>query len=215
MEVQVETSHYVFSNYVNQDRWNSYYQQIFEASKCKGKNILYIGTGDGIVVDVLRKIGKNVKTLDFDKALKPDYVGSVTKIKEILAKDWKKFDVILRCQVLEHLPFSEFEKSVKQDAECAKQRLIISLPNNNRKYRIFMHLPRPIGKHKGTLLIRRHFTKKWDINNQGNGEHYWEIDAKGCPKRKDIAKILKKYAKKLKFYTLFENPYHIFFILDK
>ena len=213
MEVQVETSHYDFSNYVNQDRWNSYYQQIFEASKCKGKNILYIGTGDGIVVDVLRKIGKNVKTLDFDKNLKPDYVGSVTEIKKILGKD--KFDVILCCQVLEHIPYPEFENIIKQFSECTKEKLILSLPNNNRKISFAISAPKPIKNRKKLLLFKHRFAKNWDINNQGYGEHYWEIDAKGCPTKKEIKNIIRKYFSKLNFYTLFENPYHMFFILEK
>ena len=215
MEVQVDISHYDFKKYVNHGRWNSYYQQIIEALECEGKNILYIGAGDGIVTDILKKSGKNVKILDFDKNLKPDYVGSVTEIKKVLDKDWNKFDVIMCCQVLEHIPFSEFENTIKQLSECAQKRLIISLPNNNRKYRFFIHLPKPINERKVILLIRHRFGKNWDINDQGFGEHYWEIDAKGCPKRKDIIKVLKKYIPKLKFYTLFENAYHMFFILEK
>jgi len=215
MEVQVDTSHYDFKKYVKHNRWNSYYQQIIETLNCEGKNVLYVGAGDGIVTDTLKKAGKNVKTLDFDKNLKPDYIGSVTDIKKALGKDWNKFDIILICQVLEHIPFKEFENTVKQLAECAQKRLIISLPNNNRKYRFFVNLPRPIGKRESVILIRHRFGKKWDINDQGCGEHYWEIDAKGCPKRKEIAKILKKYTKNLKYYALFNNPYHIFYILDK
>ena len=210
MKVQVETSHYNFPNYVNQDRWDSYYQQIFEASKCKGKNILYIGTGDGIVVDILRKIGKNVKTLDFDKNLKPDYVGSVTEIKKILGKD--KFDVILCCQVLEHIPYSEFENIIKQLSECTQKRLIISLPNCYRKARFYIDIKHT---YKKLFLLKRHSKEPWDLKKDGNGEHYWEIGGKGCPTQKDIIRILKKYIPRLNCYTLFDNPYHMFFVIDK
>lgn len=213
MKVQVDTSHYDFLSYVHQDRWNSYYQQITETLNCEGNDILYIGAGDSIVTDVLKKCGKNVKIFDFDKNLKPDYLGSVTEIKKILKN--KKFDVILCCQVLEHIPFSKFENTVKQLSECTKEKLILSLPNNNRKWQLYFQLPRPLGKHKKSFLIRHHFSEPWDINKQGNGEHYWEIDAKGCPTRKKIKDITKRYFKNLKFYTLFENPYHMFFILTK
>ena len=213
MKVQVNKSHYDFLNYVKNDRWNSYYQQILETLNCDGENILYIGVGDNIVTDTLKKTGKNVRTLDFDKNLNPDYIGSVTEIKKILGKD--KFDIIICCQVLEHIPFSKFESTIKQLAECTKKRLVLSLPNNNRKCSFSISVPKLLGKHKKLFLIKRRFSKTWDINKQGNGEHYWEIDAKGCPSRKEIKNIVKKYFPSLKFYTLFDNPYHMFFILDK
>ena len=119
------------------------------------------------------------------------------------------------CQVLEHIPFSEFENTIKQLSECTKEKLILSLPNNNRKYLLSFQLPRPLGTHKKTLLIRHRFAKPWDINKQGGGEHYWEVDAKNCPTRKEIKNIVKRYFSKLNFYTLYENPYHMFFVLEK
>lgn len=217
MEVQVDTTHYDFLKYVDNNRWNSYYQQIIEVLNCQEncKNVLYIGMGDGIVTDILKKTGKNVKTLDFDKALKPDYVGSVTEIKKALKKDWNKFDVILCCQVLEHIPFSEFDNTIKQLAECTKKRLIISLPNANKKITFSVTGLRPLGNRKKLLLIKRHMKENWDIDRDGNHEHYWEIDAKGCPTQKEIVKILKSHIPRLGYYTLFENPYHMFFVLDK
>lgn len=214
MKVQVEKAHYDFAKYVSNDRWNSYYQQIIETLGCKDcKNVLYVGMGDGIVTDVLKKAGKNVKNLDFDKALKPDYVGSVTEIKKALKKDWNKFDVILCCQVLEHVPYSEFEKTVEQLAECAQKRLIISLPNANRKVRLYLSGIK--GTHKKLFLIKRHFKENWDLEKDGSGEHYWEIDAKGCPTQQDIVEVLRKYIPRLGYYTLFDNPYHMFFVMDK
>ena len=215
MNIQVDTTHYNFLNYVHRDRWNSYYQQITEALNCKGKNVLYIGAGDGIVTDILKKSGKNVKTLDFDKNLNPDYIGSVTEIKKVLGKDWQKFDVIMCCQVLEHVPFDQFEKTIQQLSECAQEKLILSLPNSNRRYFLSFCAPRPLGKHRKVFLVKHYFAKPWDINEQGSKEHYWEIDANGCPTRKEIKSIVKKYFSSLKFYTLFENPYHMFFILKK
>ena len=43
--------------------------------------------------------------------LKPDFVCSVTNLSEVLKS---KYDVVLCAQVLEHLPFSEFEKSLNE-----------------------------------------------------------------------------------------------------
>ena len=210
MKKQVSKSHYSFQYYVTRERWNSYYCQIDEVMKCKGKNVLYIGVGDSIVVDTLKKFGKNVKVLDFEKDFKPDYLGSVTEIDQVLGKDKSRFDIVVCSQVLEHIPFEQFEPTVEKISKYAKEKFILSIPNRS----IWIRFRLPI-IHGFKIKIKRPFDKKWDIEDQGCGEHYWEIDAVGCPKKKDICAIVQKYFQLERTYTLYENPYHTFFILKK
>ena len=212
MDVQVDKTHYQFESYVKLPRWDSYYHQIAEALACKGKDVLYIGLGDNIVVDTLKKFGKNVKTLDLDPALKPDYVGSVTDLVKVLGRDAQKFDVIICAEVLEHIPYEMFEPTIKQLAACAKEKLILSLPNHRKHFRISISKPLNIRK---AFSIKRPFDQPWDINKQGKGEHYWEIDAKGCASAKEVTATLKKYFHLEKTFIPFENTYHMFFILAK
>lgn len=210
MKVQVEKSHYDFSKYVDEHRWNSYWNQINEALKVKGNKVLVIGAGDGIVVDVLRKFGKSVDTFDFDKALNPDIVGSVTEVDEIVKN---KYDVILCCQVLEHIPFDQFDDTVRRIKSVLTDggKFILSLPNYSLKWKMNVKLPK-IPELNKRAVSKKPFRKKWDIKKDGFGEHYWEINAKGS-EEKIVKNILKKYYTIEKRFLPSDNLYHIFYIL--
>lgn len=210
MKVQVGRNHYDFNNYVDEHRWNSYWNQINEALKAKGDTVLVIGAGDGIVADVLRKFGKKVDTFDFDKALKPDIVGSVTEIDKIVKN---RYDVVLCCQVLEHIPFDKFEgvigriKNVLTDGGT----FILSLPNNSIRWIINLKIPK-MPEIKKKAITKKPIRKKWDIDRDGFGEHYWEINAKGT-EEKVIKKILSRYFTIEKRFLPSDNLYHIFYVL--
>lgn len=210
MKVQVEKSHYNFEKYVDEHRWDSYYWQIAETMKAKGDDILVIGVGDGIVIDILRKFGKKVTTLDFDSKLEPDVIGSVTEIDKVVDG---KYDAILCCQVLEHIPFSEFECVIRKikDKLNTNGIFILSLPNCSMQWRINLKVPKiPVLDKR--ILAKKPFRKDWDIKKDGLGEHYWEINAKGTEEKK-IKNILKKYYTIERRFLPSDNLYHIFYIL--
>ena len=128
-KLQVEKQHYDFNKYVDNNRWNSYYYQIESVCNLsvRENNILLVGVWDWIVSDILNKIGYNVTSFDFDEGLKPDIIWDVTKIDEIVQK---KYDVVVCCQVLEHIPFEMFESTIKKISKIT-DNLVLSLPNKN------------------------------------------------------------------------------------
>jgi hypothetical protein len=74
---QVNIDHYEFSKYVSKKRWISYWHQLDEIFKCKPINMLEIGVGSGIIKVLCDLFGVDIKTVDIDQDLKPDYVASV------------------------------------------------------------------------------------------------------------------------------------------
>ena len=207
MKTQVKKDHYDFDKYVDQPRRNSYYHQINEVAKCKWKTVLLIWVWDWIVADCIKKIGKDVTTFDFDKALNPDIIWDVTKIDEIITKN---YDIVVCCQVLEHIPFEKFESTIKKLSNIVNERLILSLPNRNIWIKIFVPILRHI-----KFPIRRFWEKDFNINKEWNCEHYWEIDATGMYRLEKIKDIIKKYFRINDIYIPFNNTYHVFFILKK
>lgn len=203
--VQVTKDHYDFDKYVSLDRRDSYYYQISEVIKCKGNSVLLIWLWDGIVVDVLRHLNKQVTTFDFDKSLNPDIVGDVTKIDEIITK---KYDIVVCCQVLEHIPFDMFELIIKKISNIVNERFILSLPNRNIRIKIFAPIIRHI-----KIRIPIFWSNQRDISKEWNGEHYREIDATNKYKLKIIKRIINKYFKIFKLYIPYNNTYHVFWIL--
>ncbi len=76
MGKQVEAAHYNLK-YDSKERFCSYWHQINEITKLKPEKVLEVGIGNGFVSDYLKKRNFNVTTVDIDKDLKPDIVGSV------------------------------------------------------------------------------------------------------------------------------------------
>lgn len=206
MKKQVDKDYYFnFFQYVNKGNWNSYYHQIEETLKSESNNVLIIGKGDGIVPKVLRSYIKEVKTFDIAEDLEPDYIGNILEINEII---YKKYECIICCEVLEHLPFEHFEKCIKKLEEITEKKCIISLPQQYIWSGFSLKIP------KIPLLNLNISIPKSYVNYKFNGEHYWEIGTKGYSVGK-IRKILEKYFNIEYEYTPIENKYHRFFILKK
>lgn len=208
MNIQVEKDHYDFNKYVGKMRWMSYYYQVYETLKIKGKDILVIGCGDNIVCDILKNQGKNVYTLDFDCKLKPTICGSVIEIDKLINK---KYDAILCCQVLEHIPFEKFESIIKKMSKFYKEKIILSLPSRNLAITLKIRFPQ-FGEKAFLIPIHRFWEKNYSIKKEGFGEHYWELNTR-ITKVKNVEKIISKYFKIEKKYTVVENSYHVFYIL--
>ena len=71
-DIQVSKEHYDFFKYVNMNRWCSYYTQIEEIIKNAKKRIMIIGIGDGITIDMTKRINEKLELIkvDFDKELR-------------------------------------------------------------------------------------------------------------------------------------------------
>ena len=65
---------YKFHQYDYKDRWVSYWHQIDEVLKLEPKTVLEIGIGNGLVTEYLKKHGVEVKTLDIEKKLNPNFL---------------------------------------------------------------------------------------------------------------------------------------------
>jgi hypothetical protein len=206
MECQVEKAHYELAQYVDIARWSSYFHQIEEVNRLKPASVLVVGIGDSIVVDILRKQGITVYTLDFDKELQPDFYGSVSKLDSIIGN--LNIDVILCCQVLEHLPYDFFQSTLSMMKTHAPN-VIISLPYSNRYlFRFLFKIPyiRPC---IANILIPT-FWDSWE--GLKYGEHYWEVGCKNYPLKR-IKKDIQQIFKIEKMYYPKENVYHLFFCL--
>jgi ubiquinone/menaquinone biosynthesis C-methylase UbiE len=113
-------------------------------------------------------------------------------------------------EVLEHLPFENFNKSLAEIFRVSKSYAILSLPDVNRVYRVYVHFPK-VGVFKKLIPLPR---LKRPVHNF-DGEHYWEIGKACYSLNKIICEIQKSGFKIEKTYRLFEHPYHRFFILKK
>jgi ubiquinone/menaquinone biosynthesis C-methylase UbiE len=207
MQKQVDKSHYNFASYMDKRRWTSIWHQLNEVIAQRPTSVLEVGPGSGTFKNAAASFGFNVKTLDIDPELNPDYVGSATAIP---VED-HSVDVACAFQVLEHMPFEVSMQALKELCRVARRAVVISLPDVKTSWATTLSIPK-----LGTIrfvLPRPGFKPQ---AHQFDGEHYWEISKQGYSLERvicEFGEVAPEY--KLRTYRVHENQYHRFFILEK
>ncbi|MEN8263322.1 MAG: methyltransferase domain-containing protein [Nitrospirota bacterium] len=153
--------------YNSKAQWMGYWYQISEALEVSPDSVLVIGKGSGIIEDNIRHLSNektDVLTLDINYAVNSDIAGEVTSLP--FGND--TFDVIICCQVLEHMPFEKFPLSLSELHRVAKKRVVLSCPHGRKHIKVTFSLP--FSKEK-QLVLKSPFTNKYHKGKQ----YYWEI----------------------------------------
>lgn len=169
--------------YNDAKRFASYFHQLDLALELEPQSVLEIGKGNGILTRFFKeKLGySNAISVDIDAELEPDYVRDVRE----LDLQENSFDLVLAYEILEHVPFKDFEKALSKMAFVAKKNVVISLPINKGFFGL-----------KSGMITACH---EWEINK----EHPLELVRERIKNR---FKILKELNPKT-------NSYHYFFVL--
>lgn len=203
-KVQVENSHYVFAKYAHEERWISYQHQLKEILSSSPKKVLEIGVGDKVVASYLQNnTDVDYVSVDIDEKRKPTIVASVTE----LPFKAEEFDIVCAFQILEHIPFEEFEIALSEIERVTKNIALISLPHFGPAVKVLWKVP---FMKEVRIAFKIPFLKR----HKFNGEHYWEIGKKGFSVTK-IRKIFQKYFEIEKEYVPFLSSYHRFYKLKK
>ncbi|MCJ7631551.1 class I SAM-dependent methyltransferase [Candidatus Bathyarchaeota archaeon] len=205
MRFQVEP-HYYYESYDTKERFCSYWHQIDEIVSLNPTSILEIGVGNNFVSNYLKYRRFDIVTLDIDRRLRPDIAGSVLNIP---FRD-ETFEVVACYEVLEHLPYEHFSKAMLEICRVSNSHVLLSLPDTNRVYRVYIQIPK-LGEFKELIEIPR---LKKPIHHF-DGHHYWEIGKAGSSLKRVINDIVKLSVYPERTYRVFEIPYHRIFVLKK
>lgn len=199
--------------YLTKQRWGSYWYQYFEATKQQNiRKILEVGPGNNIVNTILKKTGYEVKTTDFDEKTNPDYIADIRELPKVIHE---QFDLIMCCEVLEHIPFRDVKLALQNFHSISQKYLVITIPYTTLgtfTVRVFLKIV-PFLKPFQWIKILRVFPKE-HIPNLPHG-HHWEIGKKGYPLKRIISLFSETGWIVEKSYPIFENPYHYMFVLKK
>lgn len=197
---------YLHREYNTPRRWMSYWYQIQEILDRKPHKLLEIGKGNGIVTNYIDRVGIEVTTCDIEKKIRPDVVAD---IRNLPFKN-SSFDFVLCAQVLEHIPFKDFQTGLKNIYKVTKKWALVTLPDYSvfdfyLGFKIFPFIPKFVKTFKIRLPVSHRF----------NGDHYWEISKRGYPLNKIRSTIKETGFEIIKDYCPNENPFHHFFLLKK
>jgi SAM-dependent methyltransferase len=195
---QVDAQHYALGEYDDFKRWTSYWHQIQTIRRCRPRRVLEIGVGSGVLSWYMRqKLKLDVTTVDIDPALQPDIVSDLRELRSRVAPG--SFDLVCAFQVLEHLPFHQFEPALAELAAASRDHVVITLPNNGRTFQLRVDVWRLQLAFGRKLGWRRH----WSFD----GQHHWEVGTVGHSAREVRRRI--SAVIQLESETIYpDNPYH-------
>jgi len=213
LKPQVAKTHYSFQEYSSERKYLNYFQQVKNALNIivqnQAKKILIAGKGDGVVPKILEAhsnlhaLGLTIHTFDFARDLAPDYLGDLREIDKIVPNN---YDLILCCQVLEHLPFDSAMTALSAMGRVARY-LIISLPYKALTFSASIKVP---VLPEFTLCLRVPMPKRG--SEMVDERHYWELGATLSPV-KYAALLREKNFEVLDFYIRKKYGANYFFIL--
>lgn len=150
MNLQANLGHYFNRKYDSKGDFISHWHQINELMELKPNSLLEIGIGNGVVSSYLKQRGLRVTTMDIDKRLNPDYVGSVLDMPFVD----DSFEAIGCFEMLEHLPYERFPKALTEIHRGSSRYAGLSLPDSTRAYRLDVQIPK-IGELRKLIPLPR------------------------------------------------------------
>lgn len=203
--VQVDSSYYLKRGYLTKDRLVNYWHQLNAVLDSESRTVLEIGVGNRIVSDALKKLGLELVTLDIDLELAPDAVGSVVKMPFPEAR----FDMVLACEVLEHLPWGDLPSALGEIRRVTKKFAFITLPHSGYVFSFAWKIP--LFPATGFCVKIPHFWKKHIFN----GEHYWELGKRSYSVKR-VEKEFRQAGFEIKRHAIMaDDPAHYHFLLSK
>lgn len=198
-----------YSSYDDLNRFLSYFYQIKCIRSLKPNSLLEVGIGDNTLSSYLKSKKMVVTTCDFDETLQPDVVADV---RNLPFKN-NEFECVVAFEILEHLPYSDFNTALREIHRVSAKYAIISLPYSGIYLEILIRFPF-IEK-----IIKKPFLRLFlsfpSLIQRFKGEHhYWEVGNKGYSRRK-IKHDLRPYFTIIRDFRPAVNTHHYFLVLRK
>jgi SAM-dependent methyltransferase len=175
-------------------------------------SVLEVGPGRGVFAALFRRLsGARVVTLDIDRTLGPEVIGSVFE----LPFEAGAFDAAACFQMLEHLPFERFGAALLEMRRVARVGMALSLPDCSLAFTLRLGIRNP--RKDGWVGAWTVQPSSWALRKfrkvPNSAGHYWEIGRKGTPLCVVRKAIVESGWRIEREFRTAENAYHRFFVL--
>ena len=183
-------------------------------------SILEIGIGNGFFAHTMKWLNYDVKTSDINPNFFPDYLGDIRNISID-----KTFDMVASFECFQHMPYEDFEETIKKISLLSRRYVFLSLPYYCPRIFSFdlriPSLPKSISnkikipekfRFLKVLNLGNRKNRKYDEETYNHQAHYWEINRIGYPKSKILKLIHDSNLKCINSYHNFFHPYHYFIL---
>ena len=180
-EIRLKKDHFYSKKYNSLERFISYFNQVDLTRKLDPESILEVGTGNKTIYNFLKQNGHNIVSCDIYPELEPDFIADIRSLP--FKND--SFELILACDILEHLPWQDVQIAISELYRVTKKYVIVCVPYGSRSLEIIAKIP----------FLYRFFKKPYtrfifsipkfynDIDTSKK-MHYWELARKSYPLKK-------------------------------
>lgn len=199
---------------------DSYLLQMTIINSLNCKKVLEIGPGEQFVARNLRELGYIYHTLDILESHNPTFISSLMDFDE--GDYLNEYDIVCAFQVLEHMPYEDFNKCLMKMTKIAKRYIVISVPFSCKGYRK-THTEYYGQNNSNVLVDEEHFEPTNLPNRKYRKEymlefpwavHYWEIGRQGFPLERIQGDIESCGLKILRQFHA-RNPFHYFMVMER
>ncbi len=205
-EMSLRREEYFSDHYFSMVQLASQAQQIHDIHNLNPTDVIEIGIGNGFTSQFLRMAGYDVTTADINGDLKPDYVAPLGDLPALT--NGRQFSLVACCEVLEHMPWEEFEHSIATMRKLSPN-LYLTLPNYAKFFGFsgFLDIPR----------IRRlmNIGAYLPIPRKISAEHFWEVGSSRATSASAIKAILRRHYPNVRDYSYRLNRYHHAFVCSQ
>lgn len=202
-ERNLSRSEYFSESYFAISQLLSLATQVSDVHSMGRKKILEIGIGNGFTSRFLRDAGFDVKTADINPDLHPDFCCSLEDLPKVLTTGG--FELVVCCEVLEHLPFEGFEKTLEMFRLIAPD-LYLTLPNCSRTFGFGGLINLPLLAPQLFSFQIPTFSKRKIMEG-----HYWELGSSSETSVHKVREALSRFYKSVSVTRFKLNSYHYAF----
>ncbi len=193
------------ATYDSKERFLSYWDQIAASRALKPASILEVGVGTRFYSRYMADHGYSVTTVDIDRTRAPQVCGSLTALP-LGAAGW---DLVVCCQLLEHLPFDTVPRALGELRRVTRRHLLVSVPNCAPTLGLTFRIARKLERVWTVPIPRPAKPSVFD------GQHHWELGQRGYTVQRLVSTFDRACLAVERAWRVGQFPYHHFFVLAK